>query len=119
MISLLRLFKNIKKEEGVFINDHRVFKRYDIPLKLNYSYGVNNIRGESLSKNISRHGLRFPVNARIPKGAMLDLVIENPYGASRVKSKARVMWTEKFVSGDDAKGSIHEIGVRLFRKNLF
>jgi len=119
MRSLLRFFKNIKKEGEVFINDRRASKRYDVPLKLNYSCAVNKVRGEALSRNISRHGLRFPVNSRIPRGAMLDLVIENPYGDSRVKSKAKVMWAEEFVAGDDAGESIYEIGVRLFKKRLF
>lgn len=116
---LSKLFKVIKKEEVPFINDNRASKRYDVPLKLNYSYAVSKICGESLSSNISRHGLRFPVSARIPRGEMLDLIIENPYSSSYIKSKAKVMWAEEFTTGDDAGDILYEIGVRLFKKRLF
>lgn len=116
---LSRLLEVIKKEEENFVNDRRASKRYEAPLKLNYSCPSAKIHGEALSKNISRQGLRFPVSAKIPRGAMVDLVIEDPYSNAFITSRARVMWSERFITGDDADDIFYEIGVRLFKKRLY
>jgi len=116
---LSKLFEVIKKERESFTNDRRSLKRYDVPLKLNYLDPVAKIHGESLSRNVSRYGLRFPVSAKIPRGTMLDLAIENPYSNTFINSKAKVVWAEKFVTGDDADDILYEIGVRLFKKRLY
>ena len=116
---LSRLFEFTKKEKENFANDRRVSKRYGIPLKLSYSNPLTKIHGESISKDISRHGLRFPVSTKIPRGTALDLIIEDPYSSVPIASKAKVTWAEKFVTGDDADDTFYEIGVRLFKKGLY
>lgn len=116
---LSKLFEAPEKKVGTFINDRRLGKRYDIPLKLNYLDPSTNSQGESLTKNISRFGLRFQVNTNIPRGTMLDLKIEDPNSHSFISSKAKVLWVEKFITGDDAGGAIYEVGVRLSRKRLY
>lgn len=118
-MSFLDLFKRRKKEPPDFTNDRRRLKRYDVPLKLNYSDPVTNHPIETLSKNICKTGLRFPVKSRIPKGTTLDLVLETPYGEAPVFSKAKVMWADEFIVGDDAEGIIYEVGVRLLKKRLY
>lgn len=117
---LSKLFEVTKKEVEDFINDRRAAKRYEVPLKLNYNcVPIANCRGEALTRNISKAGLRFPVNMKIPKGLLLDLLIEDPYTHSRISSKAKVVWSEEFITGDDAEDISYEVGVRLLKKRLF
>jgi len=114
-----KIFEATKKEVEGFINDRRFAKRYDVPLKLNYCAAIPDCRGQALTKNICRKGLRFPINMKVPKGTMLDLKIEDPHSHSLISSKAKVMWSEEFVTGDDAEDVIYEVGVRLLRKRLY
>ncbi|MBU0759039.1 MAG: PilZ domain-containing protein [Candidatus Omnitrophica bacterium] len=116
---LSRLFEFTRKEKDMFVNDRREAKRYGIPLKLNYSDPLTKIHGESIARDISRHGLRFPVSSLIPKGSALELVIEDPYSNVPIVSRAKVTWAEKFVAGDDAEDTFYEIGVRLQKKGLY
>ncbi|MFH1854213.1 MAG: PilZ domain-containing protein [Candidatus Omnitrophota bacterium] len=116
---LSRLFELTKKEEDRLVNDRRDLKRYEVPLKLNYLDPLTKIHGESLSRNISRSGLRFSVSFKIPRGTMLDLVIEDPHNSASITSKAKVMWTEGFITGDDADDVLYEVGVRLLKKRLY
>lgn len=115
---LPRLFDKKTEGEG-FANDRRIVKRYDVPLKMTYFDPATNCKGEALTKNICRTGLRFPVTAKIAKGSILELAIENPYGDELISSKAKVVWMEKFIKGDNAEGVIYEVGVKLLKKQLF
>lgn len=116
---LSRFLEPRKEETSPFINDSRRAKRYEIPLKLNYCDPVTKSSGESLTKNICRNGLRFPVNTKFPKGTVLDLDIEDPYSKALIFSKAKVVWMKEFITGDDAGRMIYEIGVKLFKKRLY
>ena len=114
---LSRLFKT--KQEGRFVDDRRFAKRYDALLKLKYFDPQSNSRGESITKNISRNGLRFPIDRRIPKGHIVELEIENPDSHRSLSSKAKVMWLEEFTAGDDVGDLVCEVGVKLLKKRLF
>jgi hypothetical protein len=119
MNSLSKIFGILKSRTGSLVNDHRASKRYDLPLKLNYYDPIAKCRRESLTKNISRVGLRFPIIAKIPKGTVLDLKIEDPYSNAQISSKAKIIWTEEFTTGDDAGSLAYEVGVKLLRKRLW
>ena len=116
---LSKLFEAGKKEPENFINDRRSEKRYDAPLKLSYLDPRTNLGGEALAKNICRNGLRFPVSAKIPKGTVLDVEIEDPNANTLMHSKAKVMWEDRFITGDDADDVIYEVGVKLLKKLLY
>lgn len=116
---LPKLFKKIKRESKSPVNDRRQVKRYDVPLKIDYFDPRTNLRGESLTKNISKNGLRFPVTAKIAKGTMLDMKIEDPHSNALIDSKAKVIWADDFITGDDANDMIYEVGVRLLKKLLY
>jgi len=102
-----------------FANDRRRTKRYDIPLKLTYCDPTSTCRGEALTKNICRAGVRFPVDARIAEGTMLDVKIEDPYSNALISSRAEVIWSGESVSGDAAEDVVYEVGVRLLKKRLY
>lgn len=116
---LSRLLHIERNKEKSFTDDRRSAKRYEIPIKLSYYERATKRQGETLTKNICRTGLRFPVNAKIPKGSILDLRIEDPYGAASILSKAVVVWAQEFVTGDDDKDVIYEAGVKLLKRKLF
>ena len=118
MKPILKFFK-VAKEEKTFVNDHRSAKRYELPLKLNYHDPLTNYHGESLTRDISKNGLRFPVDTKIPKGTILDLKVEDPNSHTSICSKAKVVWLEKIVTGDDAEDVVHEVGVKFLKKKLY
>jgi hypothetical protein len=109
----------LKRETKTFINDCRLSKRYELPLKLNYYDPLTKREGESLAKNISSTGLRFSVATKIPKGTMLDLRIEDPWSNTQISSRAKIIWMEEFITKDDAEGLIYEVGVKLLKKKLW
>src|SRR3989338_4174303 len=115
---LPRLFDKRSEGEG-FANDRRIVKRYDVPLKLTYFDPATKCKGEALTRNICRTGLRFPVSTKIPKGSIVELAIEGPYGDALISSKAKVIWMEKFITGDNAEDVIYEGGVKLLKNRLF
>jgi len=116
---LPRFFEGGKDREEAFINDRRCAKRYKVLLKLNYSDPVSKCEGESLTRDISRTGLKFSVTRKIPKGTMLDLKIEDPNSSASISSKAKVIWMKELITGDDAGNLIYEVGVRLLKKRLY
>jgi len=117
----MKLFKNIFefKKEFDFVNDRRHSKRYDVMLKLNYSYHGTSCLGESFTKNISRNGLRFPVSSALTKGALLGIKVEDPNSDRFLSLKGRVVWLEEFSGEDDSDAVRYEAGVNLLKKKLF
>ncbi|MFC1666400.1 PilZ domain-containing protein [Candidatus Omnitrophota bacterium] len=118
-MKFLDLFKERKKEIEDFVSERRRAKRYNLPLKLNYSDPITKQRIETQTKNICKTGIRFPVKTKILKGTTLDLELETPYGGTPVSSKAKVMWAEEFIVGDDAEDLIYEVGVKLLKKCFY
>jgi hypothetical protein len=117
----MKLFKKIFefKKELDFVNDRRKSKRYDIMLKLNYFYPETKCFGESFTKNISKNGLRFPLNLKLAKGTFLDIKIEDPNSDRFLSLKGRVAWLEEFFGEDDSDAVRYETGVNLLKKKLF
>ncbi|MFA4991482.1 MAG: PilZ domain-containing protein [Candidatus Omnitrophota bacterium] len=116
---LHKLFETGKAKEKTFMNDRRQFKRYDLLLKLVYSDPEASSQSESMTKDISKAGLRFPVSAKLRKGALLDLRIEDPNSDKLLASKAKVVWSDEFGDSDDAQGARYEVGVQLLNKRLY
>ena len=99
-------------------NDRRKAKRYDMMLKLNYFNPATNSSEETLTKNISKNGLRFPVKPGLAKGALLDIKIEDPHSSKFLSLKGKIAWLEEF-SEEDAESVRYEIGVNLLKKPIF
>jgi hypothetical protein len=99
--------------------EKRDVKRYELPLKLSYSAPLSGYRGESLTKNISKRGIRFQIGVKISKDAILDIKIENPYTNSLISSKAKVVWVKEFINNDSPDGTVLEAGVQLLKRSLY
>jgi len=117
----MKLFKKASefKKEFEFANDRRQSKRYDIALKLNYSYPETGCSGESFTKNISRSGMRFPVNSILTRGVLLDVKVEDPNSDRLLLLKGRVVWLEEFSRKDNSTAARYEAGIGLLKKKLF
>ena len=117
----MKLFKKASefKKEFEFANDRRQSKRYDIMLKLNYSYPGTRCLGESFTKNISRSGMRFSVSSALDRGVLLDIKIEDPNSDRQLSLKGKVVWFEEFSRKDNADAARYEVGVDLLKKKLF
>lgn len=117
----MKLFKKIfeLKKEFDFIDDRRGSKRYDMMLKLNYSSSETKYSGDSFTKNISKNGVRFPVNSRAAKGSLLDLKIEDPNSGKLLLLKGRVAWLKEFTREGHSDTIRYETGVTLLKKKLF
>lgn len=119
-MKILSKLSNTKKgTENSFPDNRRSAKRYDILLKVSYCDPVTKQQVETFAKNICSKGLRFPVKTKIPKNSILDLKIEDPYSPALILSKAKVIWTQKFVTGDDAEDMVYETGVMLLKNKIF
>lgn len=116
-MKLLSRFFKINRR--TFIGDRRTTKRYEIPLKIDYRDPLTGSQGQGLTKNICNRGLRFPVATKIAKGSILDLKIEDPNSAKSISTKAKVVWAEEFITGDDAEDVIYEAGVVFLKKRLY
>ena len=115
---LLKKIFDLKKDPD-FINDRRQAKRYDVILKLNYFDPVTNSSRETFTKNISKNGLRFPVNSRLPQGGLLDIKIEDPNSSKFLSLKGKITWLEEFPGEEDTETVRYETGVNLLRKSIF
>ena len=110
----MEIFK-FKKEQD-FINDRRKSKRYDIMLRLKYLSPETGVFEESITKDISRSGLRFSSSHRLPKGSLLHIDIEDPNSNKTLSLKGIVEWAEEFLGKDDSSSVRYETGVSLVKK---
>lgn len=106
------------KDVRSFKNDRRDTKRYDMPVKIAYLDPATNLQTESMAKNICKNGLRFPVSAKMQKGTVLDMKIENPFSAGYISSKAEIVWIEELIA-EDTEDMSYDIGVKLPKKRLY
>ncbi len=118
----MNLFKVLgvksNRVEG-FTGDRRVFKRYEIPLKVTYFEPLTRLEGSTLSRNISSSGIRLPIKTKLPRGTLLNLLVEDPISERSISAKGKVIWVEEFITGDNAEGVRYETGVKLLKKRLF
>ncbi len=107
------------KVKKPFLTDRRDAKRYNMPLKLDYIDPTANLKGTALAINISKSGLRFPVDVKMKKGTILDLKLEDPFNHTPIFSKAEVVWVNEFIDGEEPEDIGYEVGVRLSKKRLY
>lgn len=81
--------------------EKRKFKRFDAYMSVRYRIAEpHKIAGLSLSKDLSREGIKITTNESLREGTILDLEIDIPDDPKPVFSTAEVMWTRK-LEGED------------------
>ena len=74
--------------------ERRKFKRFDAYMSVKYQTPESEeVKGISLSKDLSREGLKMNSNYDLRTGDLLDLEIDIPDDPKPVKTTAKVMWS--------------------------
>lgn len=81
--------------------ERRKFKRFDAYMSVKFqAVEQAEEKGISLSKDLSREGLKINSTHSLPEGAMLDLEINIPDDPKPVHTSGKVMWSRP-AEGDD------------------
>jgi c-di-GMP-binding flagellar brake protein YcgR len=74
--------------------ERRKFKRFDAYMSVKYQVpGQEETKGISLSKDLSREGLKINSNSNMKEGTVLDLEINIPDDPKPVHTSGKVMWS--------------------------
>ena len=74
--------------------ERRKFKRFDAYMSVKFqAASVGEMKGMSLSKDLSREGLKMNSGADLKEGTVLDLEINIPDDPSPVHTSGKVMWS--------------------------
>ena len=81
--------------------ERRKFKRFDAYMSIKYQKpGHKEAQGVSLSKDLSREGIKINSDAEFQKGETLDLEIVIPDDPKPVVTSGKVMWSRQAVGRD-------------------
>lgn len=74
--------------------ERRKFKRFDAYMSVKYhAHEGGDVKGVSLSRDLSREGLKMNSNFNLKEGAMIDLEIDIPDDPKPVHTSGKVMWS--------------------------
>lgn len=74
--------------------ERRKFKRFDAYMSVKFrEAGSSTSQGISLSKDLSREGLKLNSNASMDKGTLLDIEINIPDDPKPVVTSGKVVWS--------------------------
>lgn len=74
--------------------ERRKFKRFDAYMSVKFQVpGQEETKGISLSKDLSREGLKINSNNNMKEGTVLDLEINIPDDPKPVHTSGKVMWS--------------------------
>ncbi len=80
--------------EEIMDKDRRKFKRFDAYMSVRcHLPGGDKAEAISLTKDISREGIKINSNRSLEKGATVDLEIVIPDDPKPIQTQGRVMWT--------------------------
>ncbi|MDP3919573.1 MAG: PilZ domain-containing protein [Candidatus Omnitrophota bacterium] len=90
--------------------ERRKFKRFDAYMSVKYHVNDNDqIHGISLSKDLSREGIKINSNQSFQNGTMLDLQIDIPDDPKPIQTSAKVVWSRPSVGTNQG----YDQGVRF------
>ena len=76
--------------------ERRKFKRFDAYMSVKYQAAENErVKGISLSKDLSREGLKINSTASLKEGAVVDLEITIPDDPKPVQTSGKIMWSRQ------------------------
>lgn len=96
------------------MEERRKFMRFSASVDVRYSAPGMAIEGSSLSKDVSREGMGFPVNRIMPIGTPLDLEINIPGEIAPIFAGAEVAWVKR----SSERGNF-DAGVKVVKMDLF
>lgn len=74
--------------------ERRRFKRFDAYMSVKYHAQENGeVKGISLSKDLSREGLKMNSNYNLKEGTLIDLEIDIPDDPKPIHTSGKIMWS--------------------------
>lgn len=90
--------------------ERRKFKRFDAYMSVKYQVpDQNEVKGISLSKDLSREGIKVNSGAVLQEGTLLDLEINIPDDPKPVQTSGKVVWCRQA----DGKNQGFDQGIRF------
>jgi c-di-GMP-binding flagellar brake protein YcgR len=87
----LRMTNN---KEELMEKERRKFKRFDAYMSVKFKTpGSEEVQGISLSKDLSREGIKMNSNVHLKQGTLVDLEIDIPDDPKPVRTSGTVMWS--------------------------
>ena len=81
-------------QEELMDKDRRRFKRFDAYMSVKYQAPeVPEAKGISLSKDLSREGIKINSSSALKEGSTLDLEITIPDDPKPIHTSGRIMWS--------------------------
>lgn len=75
-------------------DERRRFKRFDAYMSVKFKMPDNkDFRGVSLSKDLSREGIKMNSNMNLEQGTLVDIEIDIPDDPKPVYTSGKVMWS--------------------------
>lgn len=96
------------------MEDRRKFMRFSVPVDVKYGAPVEGIEGLSMSRDVSREGVGFPVNRQMVRGTMLELEINIPGEFIPVIARGEVAWVKESAERGD-----FDAGVKVVKMDPF
>ena len=90
--------------------ERRKFKRFDAYMSVKYQAAdTARVKGISLSKDLSREGLKMNSNFDLKEGTLVDLEIDIPDDPKPVHTSGKVMWSRS----SEGRNQGYDQGVRF------
>jgi len=91
--------------------ERRKFKRFDAYMSVKFKLAEkgDDIKGISLSKDLSRDGLKMNSNENVKIGTVVDLEIDIPDDPKPVKTTGKVVWSR----ASEGRNQGYDQGVRF------
>ena len=90
--------------------ERRKFKRFDAYMSVKFQVSdQQDLKGISLSKDLSREGLKINSNASLKEGVLVDLEINIPDDPKPVHTAGKIMWSRASQGRDQG----YDQGVRF------
>lgn len=96
------------------MKERRKFMRFSASVDVKYAAPGMAIEGSSLSKDVSREGMGFPVNRMMPTRAPLELEVNIPGEIAPIFAHAELAWVKESAERGD-----FDAGVRLVNMDPF
>jgi c-di-GMP-binding flagellar brake protein YcgR len=98
------------KRGGNVEKERRKFKRFDAFMTVKYkTQEPSELAGVSLSKDLSREGIKLSGNAKLAKGTLVDLEIDIPDDPKPVHTTGEIVWIQK----GEEKEKDFELGIKF------
>ena len=94
--------------------ERRKFIRFSVPVDVKYGAPVEGIEGLSMSRDVSREGIGFPVNKQMARGTAVELEIGIPGELAPIFASGEVAWMKR-----SSERSDFDAGMKVVKMDPF